>query len=335
MTGGGPVHGPVHGLVLGKFLPPHRGHVHLCEVAERMCDELTIVVASLAREPIDGARRVAWMRELFPRAAIVHHTAELPQEPSEHPAFWQLWRDSLRACAGRPVHRVFTSDRYGMRLAAELGAAWIPVDPERAVFPVSGTAIRRDPMRHWDALPRPVRPHYARRVSVFGPESTGKSTLAAELARACDTVWVPELARAYLESRGGVLARPDIDTIGQGQIALEDSLARDANRVLICDTDPLLTVVWSEVMFGEAPAWLRAAAAARRYELTLLCDVDLPWVDDLVRYLPEDRAGFAARCERALQGAGRRYVHVRGAGAARREPALAEVRALCAPEEAR
>ena len=49
----------VHGLVLGKFLPPHRGHVHLCEVAQRMCDELTIVVASLAAEPIDGGLRAA------------------------------------------------------------------------------------------------------------------------------------------------------------------------------------------------------------------------------------------------------------------------------------
>jgi NadR type nicotinamide-nucleotide adenylyltransferase len=333
MTSHGPVHGPVHGLVLGKFLPPHRGHVHLCEVAERMCDELTIVVASLAREPIAGAQRVAWMRELFPRATVVHHTAELPQEPAEHPEFWRLWRESLRACAGRPVHRLFASDRYGLRLAAELGATWIPVDPDRAVFPVSGTAIRRAPMRHFGALPRCVRPHFVRRVSVFGPESTGKSTLAPELARACGTVWVPEFARAYLESRGGVLARPDLDVIGQGQIALEDALARDADRVLICDTDPLLTVVWSEVLFGEAPAWLVEAARARRYELTLLCDVDLPWVDDLVRYLPEDRADFAARCERALRDAGRRFERVRGSGAARAESVRAHVRALATDED--
>lgn len=332
MTVHDPPHGPLHGLVLGKFLPPHRGHVHLCEVAERMCDELTIVVASLAREPILGALRVAWMRELLPRARVVHHTAELPQEPAEHPEFWRLWRESLRACAERPVHRVFSSDGYGMRLAAELGASWIPVDPDRATFPISGTAIRRAPMRHWGALPRCVRPHFVHRVSVFGPESTGKSTLAAELARDLGTVCAPEFARAYLSSRGGVLARPDIDVIARGQMALEDALARDADRVLICDTDPLLTVVWAEVMFGEAPAWLREAARARRYELTLLCDVDLPWVDDLVRYLPEDRAGFAARCERALRDAGRRYEHVRGAGAARSAAARAAARALAAPE---
>jgi HTH-type transcriptional regulator, transcriptional repressor of NAD biosynthesis genes len=318
----------IHGLVLGRFLPPHRGHVHLCEVAEHMCDDLTIVVASLASEPIPGAVRVAGMRELFPRSSVVHHTTELPQEPAEHAAFWQLWGDSLRACVGRPVQRVFASDRDGLRLAAELGAAWIPIDPDRTVFPVSGPRIRREPMRYFDALPRCVRPHFVRRVSVFGPESTGKTTLSAELARACDTVCVPEFARSYLEARGGVLARPDIDVIGEGQIALEDALAREANRVLICDTDPLLAVVWSEVMFGESPQWLRDAARLRRYDLTLLCDIDLPWADDVVRYLPEDRAEFAVRCQRALRDAGRRYERIRGTGAARTDAARAAVRAL-------
>ncbi|MEO7736409.1 MAG: AAA family ATPase [Kofleriaceae bacterium] len=319
----------IHGFVLGKFLPPHLGHRHLCEVAQAMCDELTIVVGSLAREPIPGAQRVAWLRTMMPRANVVHLTTELPQDPSEHLQFWDLWRAALRAIAP-PPDRVFSSDRYGERLAAELGATWIPVDPERAVFPISGTAIRGAPMQHFAQLPRCVRPYYVRRVSVFGPESTGKSTLAGELARAAHTIGVPEFARSYLEARGGQLARADLDVIGRGQIALEDALAHDADRVLICDTDPLLTVVWSEALFGEAPAWLRAAARARSYALTLLCDVDLPWVGDPVRYLPDDRAGFFARCQQALRDAGRPYLVVRGTGPARAAAAHAAVQALIA-----
>lgn len=318
----------VRGFVLGKFMPPHAGHVHLCEVAQAMSDELTIVVASLAREPIAGALRVAWMRELLPRARVVSLTEELPQQPSDHPRFWELWRDHLRAIVPAPPDLVFSSDAYGRRLADELGAAWIPVDPGRAVFPVSGTAIRGAPMQHFAALPRCVRPYFARRVSVFGPESTGKSTLAAELARAAGTVCVPEFARSYLEARGGVLERADIDVIGRGQIALEDTLARDANRVVVCDTDPLLTVVWSEAMFGDAPGWLRDAARARRYDLTLLCDADLPWVADAVRYCPGDGRRFFARCEQALRDAGRPYQIVRGTGAARGEAAHAKVAQL-------
>lgn len=144
----------VQGFVLGKFMPPHAGHLHLCEVAQQMSDELTIVVGSLAREPIPGELRVAWMRELMPRARVVHLTAELPQEPSEHPRFWDLWREHLRAILPAPPDRVFSSDRYGLRLAAELGATWIPVDPGRSVFPVSGTAIRGASMQHFAHLPR-------------------------------------------------------------------------------------------------------------------------------------------------------------------------------------
>lgn len=307
-------------MVLGKFLPPHDGHVHLCRAAQRMCDELLVVVGSLQAEPIPGEQRVAWMRELVPGAQVVHHTTELPQLPEQHPEFWRLWRESLLGLVGR-VDRVFSSDDYGMRLATELGAAWIPIDPQRETFAISGTAVRADPMACWDAIPRCVRAHYARRVSVFGPESTGKSTLAAALARAFGTIYVPEFARAYLMSRGAVVTRADMDVIGQGQIAVEDACAGDANRVLFCDTDPLATVVWCEVMYGDAPAWLRSAAMTRRYALTLLCDVDIAWEDDVVRYLPHDRPEFFARCEAALRAAGRRYTIVRGKGAGRTDVA--------------
>lgn len=70
-----------HGMVLGKFMPPHAGHVYLCEFARRWVDELTIVVGSTAAEPIPGAQRVAWMRELFPFDRVVHLANENPQRP--------------------------------------------------------------------------------------------------------------------------------------------------------------------------------------------------------------------------------------------------------------
>ena len=283
------------GLVLGKFLPPHAGHVHLCEVADRMCDELVVVVDE-AGQPL-AAERLAWMRELVPRARV-ELLVGMPQAPDDHPEFWRVWREALPR-----VDRVFTSDGYGRRLASELGARWIRIDPERTAFPISGTAVRADPHAHWQYLPRPVRAHFARRISVFGPESTGKTTLARSLAEALRARYVPEFARTFLESGGAV---DDLEAIAQGQAALEDALARDCSGTLVCDTDPLLTSVWSETLHG-APL-----PTARAYDLTLLCDVDLPWVADPVRYLPDDRAGFFARCELALRRAERRYVIIRG-----------------------
>ena len=301
---------------------------HLLTGTERMCERLTIVVGSLAAEPIAGALRHAWMRELFPRARVVHLTDENPQDPSEHPDFWEIWRASLTRIAGERVDVVFASEAYGERLASELGARFVSVDPARATFPVSGTAVRRDPLGQWRFLPRCVRPHVARRVSILGPESTGKSTLAHALAARLETVSVPEWARHALERRGGELLGLDWAEIVRGQIASEDSLARDANRALICDTDPLATTVWAEHLLGACPPALRAIAEARRYDLTLLTAPDVPWVKDDVRYLPEAGERFFDECRRALERCGRAYEVVRGGWAEREATAVSAIERL-------
>jgi HTH-type transcriptional regulator, transcriptional repressor of NAD biosynthesis genes len=300
------------GMVLGKFLPPHAGHLYLCEMAERAVDDLAVVVGTLAREPIPGALRHAWMSELLPRSRVLHLTDENPQEPSEHPDFWAIWETSLRRVLPWEPDVVFASERYGERLAAIWGAEFVPVDVARAAIPVSGTRVRERPMEAWPHLPRCVRPWFARRVCIFGPESTGKSTLATALAAHFDTVAVPEYARAHLELRGGALDASDMPRIARRQRAAEEALARSANRLLVADTDPLTTAVWSEALFGRVDPEVAALAAESRYALTLLLDVDVPWVPDVARYLPGERASFFARCEAALVAHGRRYQILRG-----------------------
>jgi HTH-type transcriptional regulator, transcriptional repressor of NAD biosynthesis genes len=300
------------GLVLGKFLPPHAGHLALVDFASRMVDELTVVVGTLSREPIDGALRHRWMRELAPQANVVHLADENPQDPSEHPEFWDIWRTSLQRVAPHRIDRVFASEPYGARLAHELGATFVPFDLPRALVPISGTAVRRDPFAAWAHLPPCVRAHYCKRVCIFGPESTGKSTLTRMLAEQFDTTFAPEYARTWLEAKAGDVQPADMPIIARGQVALEDAMARQCRHVLFCDTDPLTTTIWSDALFGAIDPEVRALAEARRYDLTLLCDVDVPWVPDVVRYLPAERASFLARCERALSKAGRRTVVLRG-----------------------
>ncbi|MBI4423060.1 MAG: AAA family ATPase [Elusimicrobia bacterium] len=318
----------MRGLVLGKFLPPHRGHVYLVEFAQRYADRLTVVVGSLKSEPIPGELRCRWLRELFPNVEVLHLADENPQDPSEDPRFWDIWRASLERVLPAKPDLVFASEPYGLRLAQTLGARFVPVDPARAAVPVSARAIRADPFARWAFLPRCVRPHYAKRVCVFGPESTGKTTLARALAARLSTVWVPEYARAYLEAQGGELAAGDIPHIARGQRAAEDALARDANRVLVCDTDLLSTVIWSDTLFGSCPDWIRDEARLRRYDLTFLLDVDVPWVRDPVRYLPEQRRSFFERCRRELELHGRRYVVLSGPPKERLAEAARQARAL-------
>jgi len=319
---------PTTGMVLGKFMPPHAGHMYLVDFARAYVDDLTVVVGTLPGEPIDGRLRFAWMQELAAGARVVHLPDELPQHPREHPRFWDLWRAALDGVLEVRPDMVFASEDYGARLAEVLGADFVAVDPGRVAMPVSGTAVRADPFAHWRYLPPCVRAHYARRVCVFGPESTGKTTLAEALARALDTVWVPEYARTLIEQNAGEIDYADIDRIARGHRAAEDALARRANRVLVSDTDLLATAIWSDVLFGRVPPGLYETAISRRADLYLLCDVDVPWQADVARYLPDQRRSFFDRCKRELERHGCRYVEVRGTRDERLGRAVDAVRAL-------
>lgn len=300
-----------HGMVLGKFMPPHAGHVYLCEFARRWVDELTIVVGSTAAEPIPGAQRVAWMRELFPFDRVVHLANENPQRPWEHPDFWDIWKASLQGVLATRPDFVFGAEPYNADFAQVLGARFVAVDHGRTVVPVTATDIRADPLGHWQHIPRCVRPAFVKRVSIIGPESTGKTTLAQAVAEKLRTKWVPERAKMLRELNGGSLIGREWAEIVRGQIASEEALARDADRVLICDTDPLATTVWAEFLAGGCPQELRDLAR-RPYDLTLLTTPDVPWDADDGRCVPGARGTFFARCEQALRAAGRSFVVITG-----------------------
>lgn len=121
------------------------------------------------------------------------------------------------------------------------------------------------------------------RVVLTGSESTGKSTLAATLAAHYDAELVPEFVRGFAERKNGPIEFGDQGAIARGQMALEDEHIARATRLVVQDTDLLSTVVYCEHYFGTCPEWIRTAAAARRPDLYLLMEIDVPWVSDGVR----------------------------------------------------
>lgn len=311
-------------MILGKFMPPHRGHQWLIEFARAYTEQLTVLVCSLPSEPIPGVLRYEWVQQMCPGVNCVHVTEDLPQEPREHPDFWSIWQSVVHRHVDHPIDFVFASEDYGWKLAEVLDAAYVPVDHVRQIVPVSGTAIREQPMRHWDYLPEPVRPHYLKRVCIFGPESTGKSTLATHLAQHYQTQYAWEYARPLLNFKGGQAEYTDIEKIARGQYATESALASQSNRVLFCDTDLLTTTIWSDVLFGKCPQWITQATAQQHYDLTLLLDIDVPWVNDNQRCFdqPHERKAFFERCEAALIKAKRPYVILSGSWRERESTAI-------------
>jgi NadR type nicotinamide-nucleotide adenylyltransferase len=170
-----------------------------------------------------------------------------------------------------------------------------------------------------------------KRVVLTGAESTGKTLLAVELARAHHTTTSAEHARLYLETHGGPLTADDVEPIARGQIALEDQAEAAAQTVVFKDTDLLSTVVYARHYYGACPAWIEQAARDRRADLYLLLHADVPWVaDGAYRDLPGQRAEIHARFLQALQEIGARFVDVRGAWDERRRTAADAVAALLA-----
>jgi NadR type nicotinamide-nucleotide adenylyltransferase len=128
-----------------------------------------------------------------------------------------------------------------------------------------------------------------KKVVVIGPESTGKSTLCEQLANYYNTSWVPEYAREYLLQHGTEYTYDELLTIAKGQVTLEESHIAKAidSKLLFIDTDQYVMKVWCEFVFGKCHPWILDQITKRKYDLYLLCNIDLPWVEDVLREYPD------------------------------------------------
>ncbi len=284
------------GLVIGKFYPPHAGHHRLIDAAVRDCERVTVVVAPSSRESVPLDLRVAWLRAAHPDATVVGVLDDHPVDYAD-PAAWDAHCAVFAAAAGRSrFDAVFSGEKYGDELARRFGGVHASLD--RAQLDVSGTAVRADPVAHWDLLGPGVRGWLARRVVVLGAESTGTTTTARALARLyrlrggvwARTAWVPEYGRELSERKLAALGpgaqmadvswgRTDFAEVAAEQNAAEDRAAATGAPILICDTDVLATTVWEERYLGSA-----TVVADRRPDLYLLTSDDgVPFTDDGLR----------------------------------------------------
>ena len=137
-----------------------------------------------------------------------------------------------------------------------------------------------------------------KKIVIIGPESTGKSTLCDQLAQHFNTYWCPEFAREYLQTHGKDYKYPDLINIAKGQIALEEEYAfslknelslpgKVPSDLLFIDTNLYVMKVWSEFVFNDCDPWILDNIVERKYDLYLLCNTDLPWINDELREYPD------------------------------------------------
>ena len=251
-------------LVIGKFVPPHAGHHHIIDQSLELFGDVDVIVCDLPGQRPEAELRRRWLAEIHPRARV-HVVPDICGWHGEQPcplSCSQSWADHLRDLGFAPWRAVVGSEPYVVPFAAALGAE--PVDPERTVQPISGTAIREDLATNWGYLHPTVRAGLTRRVVVLGAESTGTTTLASDLAASLRVPWVPEFGREYSDrlarEHGSiwevVWESAHFDEIARRQIELETELTRawvddatasrpgELGPLIVCDTDVLATAVW-------------------------------------------------------------------------------------------
>ena len=155
------------------------------------------------------------------------------------------------------------------------------------------------------------------KIVLFGPESSGKTTLSRNLAKHYNCSWIPEYAREYLQDkwdREQKICEPDdLLPIAAGQMQLENKATQEAEKLLICDTDLLETKVYGEAYYNRwCPPELEYFALKNTYDLYFLTYIDIPWEADDLRDRPEEREEMFLQFKEALVNYSRPFVLLKG-----------------------
>jgi NadR type nicotinamide-nucleotide adenylyltransferase len=176
-------------------------------------------------------------------------------------------------------------------------------------------------------------PSHIFRVVLYGPESSGKTTLARALAYHYQTEWVEEFARDYLqkkwEEQQSVCTLEDLPIIVAGQLKSENKKVLKANNVLFCDTNIVVTRVWSETHFdGYCDPDILAYSEKFNYDLYLLTGIDVPWEKDDLRDRPNDRQFMFDYFKNTLDQLNKKYITLHGDPATRFQKSISLIDSL-------
>ncbi len=293
------------GLVLGKFAPLHKGHQFLIETALAE-NEQVIVLIYHAPDTTDVPLpvRARWIRELYPDVRVIE-AWDGPLEIGNTPEIKRKHEDYiLKTLGGHPVSAFYSSEFYGEHVSGALGAKDRRVDPDRRRFPVSATDIRNDTYAHRQYLDPVVYRDLVTKAVFLGAPSTGKTTMARELAQSFETVWMPEYGREYWEQhqRNRRLTLEQLAEIAEEHRRREDELVLAANKTIFIDTDATTTYMFSMYYHREIHPRLAelASQTLKRYDLFFLCSSDIPYDDTWDRSGEVNRQVFQAQIEADL-----------------------------------
>lgn len=272
------------GLVLGKFAPLHHGHQYLIDTALRENEQVVVVIYNATEvTSIPLSKRADWIRKLYPTVTVIE-AADGPTVVGDTPEIKSLHENYLfRLLKDITIDAFYSSEFYGEHVSQAFNAKDRRLDPLRQQFPVSGTLVRENPYEYRHFVAPLVYRDLIKKVVFLGAPSTGKTTIARELAQLRNTVWMPEYGREYWERNQTErrLSLQQMVEIAEGHIEREEQHFLRANREIFIDTDASTTLLFSLYYHGTAEKRLidLASYAATRYDLFFLCETDIPYDD--------------------------------------------------------
>lgn len=310
-------------LVLGKFYPPHLGHLYLIDTAIENSEHTHVVISYNKSQTIPGEIRFNCLKEIYkdkPNVTIYNFDdTGLPQHDYECETldeFYSYWVPEIYKLIDE-LDAVFTSESYGDDFAAYLGVEHFLVDKERTTYPVSGTAVRTNPFEKWNYIPEQIKPYFVKRIAIMGPESVGKSTMTRELANWYQTNFVDEYGRTVYEANGNKVTHEDFITISVGRQSLEDWNLKKSNKILFCDTEDITTYLFLKMYCDdwtkEEDQWfLKTLSEKKPYDLYILLKPDFEGVQDGTRSFLEIREQHYETIREELVLRGCNFIEVGG-----------------------
>ncbi len=281
-------------FVLMTAMPPTKGHLRLIEFAARLGGSAEVIVNTQPEEPY-AFERVKALREValrlsnsFDIQVNIHHIHKsLPQEPEGNEGFWDMWTEFLTMHGLQTYDFIVASEMYGAKLAEVTGATFMPYDVDREMFYSKATLVRREPLKYFDQILPEFQRNLIKTVTIFGAESTGKTTLSNRLRNSdlFKVHWMFEYARPYLEKCGTEITTESMTGIWHGQRALQEHAKTFYDRPFVMqDTDLFSTVGYWDFWDMNTPQELVEDAIRLKSDLYLITQSNIPFEEDPIRY---------------------------------------------------
>ncbi len=270
------------GLFLGKFAPLHKGHQSVIETALREVDKLIVLLYdSPEQTKIPLQIRANLIRALYPKVEAIEGWTG-PNEVGYTEGVKRKQENYVKSILkNRRITHFYSSEPYGEHMSLALDAVNRTVDLRRKKVNISATAVRKNPFNKRKFLDSLVYRELITKIVFLGAPSSGKTTIAKELAKRFNTEWMPEFGREYWDNNqvNRRLTLKQLSEIAEGHLKREEEKISKSNKFLFIDTNAVTTYLFSLYYHGKSNQKIIKLAenSASKYDLVFVCDIDIPY----------------------------------------------------------